>query len=371
MARHIIFLVHGMGNFGEGWSSTKHGKYPKTIQAMIKAIFNAWPQTKWMDFDQNFTFHEINYNQEFEALRKKWKNSTEELTTALGTVGIKAGLISKLAELAGQTSKDKFANTHVLDVLLYWGARQTTAAVRSEVITQILKRLIKQFEEEGGYSWSIISHSLGTAVTHDALHAMYATSHIVNGQTITPLSEITFPRCVTMLANVSRVLETDYPVYKSKVAPGAPQRTESICELYFNARHEWDPIPAVKKFDPPDHWPSIKARSDKKYKNVVLRAINPPARAESSPDARVIHDFEHYLGNPKCYAAMVGGLIGKFDLIPADVVDDKHSAYVKKFNDEWQQNAIDKLVKLKVKEGEDDMALILGAWAAFMGRKIQ
>ena len=370
MAKHIIFLVHGMGDFKDGWSQSASGDYSKSIQALIKAGYMSWPQVSWIDFEQNFEFCEINYNTKFEQLRKQWKDNTNELNAALKAVGVAGGVIKKFSDLAAAPTKNSFQNTHILDVVLYRLVRQMTGTVRSSVITRILDRLEQQYQEQGRYSWSIIAHSLGTAVVHDSLHAMYATERKKDGEKLSRLKSITYPRSVTMLANVSRVLESDYKVYDSMVAPGASTNANSICDLYLNVRHEWDPIPAVRKFDPPDQWPTPQVRAKDKYRNVILRSIAAvPADAEK-PDARVVHDFEHYLSSPKCHGALACALSGDFNHIAEADILARHQSYAAKINTAWQNKVIDKLVKKKLQEGENDIARVLGAWIDFKGRII-
>jgi hypothetical protein len=360
VSKHIIFLVHGMGDFKEKWSTTVQAGQTKSVQALIKEKYKSWPQVSWVDFDNNFEFCEINYNKEFEALREQWKDSANKLSTALSAVGISDGIINKLTSFADFPSKDTFTNTHVLDVILYRYIKQITATVRSSVITQILAKLSEQ-SNSNKFKWSIISHSLGTAVTHDALHALYTAK--IDDLKANNLGKITFPTAVIMLANVSHVLENDFPVYKSALAPGAPGRSESACRRYLNIRHEWDPIPAVKKFNPTESWPDPAVRNKNLYKEVLLKAINPP-------DARVVHDFEHYLDNPKCHAALFGALVDNFDQIPTSEVAKKHQAYVNKIDMAWQEKAKEKLLAFKLREGEDDLGTIFAAWAGFLGKEL-
>lgn len=360
MSKHVIFLVHGMGDFNEGWSSEVSKGYDKSIQDMIKEKHQMWPQVSWRDFNQNFEFCEINYNHVFEGLREKWKQGSDDFLESLKSLGLGDAdtIFNEFSDFAEKPSGDDFLRTHVLDVLLYRFTQNTAGIVRAEVTTQILARLEIMFQQ-GGNSWSIIAHSLGTSVIHDTLHEMYNKDY-ANNEMADKLGKITYPDGLVMLSNVSRVLESDYPVYKSMVSPGAPTRNTSACRCYANIRNAWDPISAVKKFNPSDKWPDIDVRKLDLYKEEVLKMIAPP-----TPMA--VHDFEHYLNNPRCSAAVIGALYANMSLIPEDTIKEKHQIYINGIEERWQQEAIDKVLEYSLKEGEDNLALVFSAWAAFRG----
>ena len=63
--------------------------------------------------------------------------------------------------------------THILDVALYKWYPMIAEEARLTVT--------KQFQEcAKSVNWSIISHSLGTAITHDTLQAMF--THTINSE---------------------------------------------------------------------------------------------------------------------------------------------------------------------------------------------
>src|SRR6266853_853163 len=194
--KHIIFLVHGMGQFPDAsWS--------KASQDTLSNLYSAYSPINAVPFDQLFEFQPIQYSKEFEDLRATWRNSAAALGTAIASTGLNSDLINELDSLAGATNKNTFMNTHVLDVLLYRFAKQTAATVRETVRQQIYSRL-NQLSATEPRNWSIIAHSLGTAVVHDALHEAYSEAPTANAGN---LAGITRPTLVAMIANVSRVLE--------------------------------------------------------------------------------------------------------------------------------------------------------------------
>ncbi len=277
MAKHILFLVHGMGDTRPGWS--------QDLQQLIRARYADFPGLNLLvPFDNNFTFSEINYNDKFDERRRAWAQNAQAVLGALAQNGLDSGAVNLLTQYAAETGKDTFLNTHVLDVILYRFIPQIAEQVRAAVHKQILQTLTGQPQNET-INWSVIAHSLGTSVTHDTLHAMYSSG------TLPP--SITRPKVVAMLANVSRVLETDADVYTSQVFPSLDP-AKGVCDYFLNARHEWDPIPVPKQFKPVDDWPDIETRRNNRFQNIVINAI----------EAKNVHGFDHYLKNPKVHIAL-------------------------------------------------------------------
>jgi hypothetical protein len=234
-----MFLVHGMEDFAaDSWSLA--------YQETLRNVYSAYKPINQRPFDQLFEFQPFLYNEEFEVLRDQWRNNAGALATVLSGAGIDLSLISKLDSLAGSTGKTTFLNTHVADVLLYRFFKQTAAPVREAVRQQIFRRLNRLSATEPR-TWPIIVRSLGAAVVHDALHeanSKQPTAAFGNRPGMTR------PTRLAKIENVSRVLETNFEVYQSRVRPGNPFDPLACCRYYLNALHAWDPIPQVKAFRP-------------------------------------------------------------------------------------------------------------------------
>ena len=89
MAKHLLFLVHGIGDTKPNWS--------RPIQELIRTLYAGYHVSKMMPFDQYFAFHEINYNDKFKARRTDWKNASASVVNALGDGGLKAGAVTTLS----------------------------------------------------------------------------------------------------------------------------------------------------------------------------------------------------------------------------------------------------------------------------------
>lgn len=306
MSKHLLFLVHGMGEHPANWS--------EVTQKLIKEAYKSYPKLSIVPFDTRFKFVEICYDNIFEDIRKRWKNESDAILKVMGSNGLDDDFVKKLVE-AGQTpSTDNFLWTHVLDVLLYRFVPTVSMAVRVMVADQIMKQL-----DTGGEipSWSVLAHSLGTSVAHDTLNDLYHTA--IPGRPNHSLSTgDTSAELVMMVANVSRVLETT-PVYSSYVRPGATTLPDRICRYYFSVAHRRDPFTWFKTFDPPSPWPD--ASSAGNFKALLVRHIL---------DWNV-HDLDHYLKGPQVLIPLFRCLAG-----PDCISDNEEADAIKKFVDKWQ-----------------------------------
>jgi len=343
MAKHVIFLVHGMGAHPDGW-------HEKTAQ-LIQDLYSSYSDLSDLPFSDTFVIEPVTYDEEFEALRKQWRESTAALGTAIKSSGISADLVSELNQLASATNRDTFLNTHVSDVLMYRALRQVAGLVRDSVRLQLLKGIKKQ-GKVGEVRWSVIAHSLGTAVVHDSLHGLY-TDKSVNSKG--SFRGVTRPVCLAMIANVSRVMEdSESDVYTSTIRPGIS--SDAGCLLYLNARHEWDPFTQPKKFAPMSNWPSVEARARELYVECGIRDIGQVN----------VHDLDHYLRNPLVHGPLFNALhgsAGSRGLLDADTIATAHAQFVLNLKAELLDLALQKLKPLRLGE-EDGWVDILKSWLA-------
>lgn len=283
MSKHKLVMVHGMGDFNQGWSEAS--------QALIRTNYNAVRSNYVLDFDEQFEFVEINYNQFFEQRREQWKNQQQEMEATLTAGGISNSLLSKLMSINSQLTSDEFIATHVLDVILYRYIKQIAEQIRTYLAEQFI------LAATSSSKWSIIAHSLGTAVTHDTLHALF--THNIEGQA---LARHFRPTNLWMLANVSRVVSDDVDVYKSVVKPTFDPGNGVVSE-YFDVRHPYDPIPNVRAFHSKNgeatHW---RQTVGNRYQHILLPGSNVTQIN--------VHDFDHYLKSPSVVRAINLSLAG-------------------------------------------------------------
>jgi len=293
---HLVFLVHGMGTYeDESWSDE--------IVETLKIQYEKFEWSKLIKFDDQFEFKLIKYDKAFEDVRDSWKSQTESIMNVIGTQPISSGgkkLLSSLDSL----NKDEFLTTHVLDVLLYRYIPQIASTARAMVNSQIVNHL--NAIEGQMPRWSVIPHSLGTAVTHDAFHELYTTQ--IGNWGAYPL----YPKAIAMISNVSRVLQNDIEVYESKVNPNI--NGNGICQRYLNISHEYDPFVKPNRFKPWSTW-----APEGSYIDIEINGI----------EETNVHSASHYLRNPKVSGALFNAMLSQTTQFFKDKeIQDLHSDYI-------------------------------------------
>lgn len=259
----VIFLLHGMGEHPEGWE--------KDIVGQLRSFCDEFSRRGAGDFDQRFKCVGVNYGSLFKDILKEWadrKDGIGDLATHMG-----AALVDRLLSWIADSDEIEgdFFWTHAFDVATY----RLLPTVRDAVKVRVGLQLFEETQELGhNSSWSIIAHSLGTAVAHDTLQSWF-TQALPGGGT---LGQHKAPRLLQMIANVSRTLQTVPAALESSVRPGG------ACDFYFTAHHPLDPFTLVRPFLPVG-WPG--APSPEKYFPVVL--------SHQFIQQSNIHDLAHYL----------------------------------------------------------------------------
>lgn len=306
--KQTIFLVHGMGNHPEGWAKN---------EGFIDAITKAYNQYEYLaktPIEQRFDFVPINYDNVFVNLVNTWASNAKMISALAGEVGAPQAIAKLTGWLEGAGElKGNFAWTHAADVLLYRGFRLVRERVCTSVANQIVSVVNKNRKQHADWNWSVIAHSLGTAVTHDTFARIGAPNQGWPGQ-LAYSAPNEQAQVVMMVANVSKVLEvkTDeepYDAYGRRdndgdlvttLAPGYGGQKGRSCRYYVNVRHKLDPFTIPKMFNPLD-WPdrdSLLAKPPRYVFNEI----------EHIHDANV-HDFGHYFKNPDVHVPLFQRLL--------------------------------------------------------------
>lgn len=346
MAKPILFVVHGMGKHKSGW----HKEINNALGTALGhySFFDDSTLNSWVKIVP------ITYDDEFEKLRKLWKDDAAKVVKKMQQpdsrdkyqLALSRFEADKLLELQTELGTDSFFNTHVLDVLLY-----RFTALGEKIRVKVAKSIVSTLMAESGEvpSWAVMAHSLGTSVTHDTLHALYADKIWREGK----VKKLFVPgqytaSCVIMLANVSRVLQSRAKAYKSRVKPG----NGGMCDYFINAYHQLDPFPRVKQFDPGDEWLGGQ-NTEELYSSISINVINQPN----------VHAYTHYLENPKVHVPVFRSLIGEIAISNREL---------KKAYDDFFQNSPNatyrdlrnRLENLNIGEPESFQAL-LETWKRF------
>lgn len=289
-----VFLIHGMGSHPDGWVAP--------VVAAIDELYARYPNLARRPRAERFELIPVGYDSVFRQIVDRWRQDASSIGPLAAGVGA-----SEVASLVGWLREtDGFAWTHAADVLLYRLFFNVRQAVKAEVGRQILAHVATKSASE---SWSVIAHSLGTAVAHDTLHMLFtATLDDGSPTAFSPLQQQA--RLVMMVANTSRVLETAVDVYESSVKPGPAGAADRGCGHLFVARHLLDPFTIPRMFNPVD-WPDAAGVQTGIYRFLQVRHVH----------AKNVHGLEHYLAHPEVHVPLFRALT--FD---AAVTQDQEAA---------------------------------------------
>ncbi len=79
MQKHVIFLVHGMGDFEAGWS--------RGVASLLQSAYDAFGLSQLARFEERFLIREIEYNHIFEERRQAWKERADAINGILSATG--------------------------------------------------------------------------------------------------------------------------------------------------------------------------------------------------------------------------------------------------------------------------------------------
>lgn len=243
-------------------------------------------------------------------------NDAANALRLLGDEGLPNDAVQRLLELGQAAGGGGFLRTHAMDVLQYRFLRLISEAVRDAVEARVMAAL---GETEFGtpVRWSIVAHSLGTAVTHDALHQMFRPGPGAEA------SELFQPYAVVMLANVSqllhdpRVLGHGVDAYSSFVRPSRNPE-EGACRYYLSATNTLDPVARAGNFSPPMDWLSPSAQAQRRFRPLEFSAV---------PKSGNVHGYREYLEHPAVHVPLFRILAGDPDRITDAQENEAHEKY--------------------------------------------
>ncbi|MFC1589142.1 hypothetical protein ACFL3P_02610 [Pseudomonadota bacterium] len=277
MSKHALILLHGMG------IHTAESFKQEIINGTNTAL-KRYPSYKNIKFEDKVDLISISYDHIFEERRNALANSglgIKDLIKDMGGVDL-PGVVETIARIDAELGGDKFAHTHLLDVVLY------LTLVGEKVRLYVEQEIAGVLREYPSSNVSFLAHSLGTAVLHDSLHKLYTTGGSSGTQINTGQFNLS---SIWMFANVSQLITTfsglTSPTH-SLVKPGPGGCTNT----FFNIFNSFDPftLKPFKRFNPPNDGKWI----DKTTYQYSYRSI------ETSKVSRAnTHSIEGYLEDPE------------------------------------------------------------------------
>ncbi len=287
---HYIFLVHGMGRYGrmdngvfkpdqQGWFAETEKALKDSYDTYVKAGLGGGGA-----FEDKFTLVRVEYDSIFERIRTAWQEQANSWTQ----LGLPAGIITEVQTVLQQKDQDNFLWTHAADVAMFV-TPVIRPAVQMHVTTQILDKLAAVIADPDFDTWSVIAHSLGTAVIHDVMLTLQERSK-------EKFPDWLPPRSLCMVANVGRALCGEAAAYNAALAPSGPGQPS----YYVNCNHLLDPFARLIPYRPP--WQATRYRDLSNLAEFLL-ADEVIDWIQDRTDfgkfaALVPHGFTHYLRQP-------------------------------------------------------------------------
>jgi hypothetical protein len=224
----------------------------------------------------------------FYQLTKNWKRDFGQLEGAVG------GDVWKVLKNFAPDA-DGFFWDSVVDVLLYRFVSNVFRPVRAHVLHDMARVIQKHLDDQGhtDTNFSVMAHSLGTAVVNDALHYL-GTAEIADRE-VFEAKNFMFHRYFAV-ANVSGVLWREKASLYDTTTLRPPFGTaKGVVREMLNVRHVADPFPAPCQFAP--GWASPA------YRDVSIDHVHQAN----------VHDWLHYLEHPDVMGCVLQSLFPDVD----------------------------------------------------------
>lgn len=229
--RQVVFLVHGMGNNATGvLGKADMSVWAKDAEKMLRAALTSFPAVD----PEDLFIVPVLYDDVFRSHVARWNDLAEAL---VGTA------LESLTKWMKDTDKQDFLWGNVGDVVLYRGF----AEVREHVLTHVARQFLEQAQKFGiaDTQYSVVAHSLGTAVAHDALQKLYSVG--VDGKKL-PFKFQNF----FAIANVSRLMWVTNDAFYEETCVRPPDcgLAQDKCAVmhYATFRHIADPFASIVRF---------------------------------------------------------------------------------------------------------------------------
>lgn len=340
----VLVLLHGMGVHGADWSADAIADLSAAAASYgLPDGFAAEPTP------DRVAVVPVTYDGRFTAWLGRWAGDARELARLVRreAIDVPIGVVSWL-ETADET-ENRFLWSHVVDVLLYRFFSDVTRDVRVHVMRDVVRTWARALELDPGARVSVLAHSLGTSVAHDALGLLAtdppagADGFLAGDRRLSHLF---------MVANVSRILETLPRVYESALCPPSARGAAAYCGVYHDVRHELDPFPAPRAFLPA--W--TPGRDFARIRTSAVRGFD-------------VHALAHYLRDPRVHVPLLRALFG-FDAIDDDTARRRAEAYDAAAGPPCARAVADFVAqarqRVRLIEGAGDVRALLSAGVGFL-----
>ncbi len=296
----VVFLVHGIGrHINEKWADNEIAVLIEKAESLQSDAGANFTQKKLLKLlTQQTVFRQLNYDDDYRTFAKKMLEKKSLFKKHLKQVGL-----SSLSSLFTTNADKKSAlRDNLFDILIYWGMREHRNRTRRSLLGEIYRTIQKEGKSIYKVSYSVLAHSMGTMVAHDALQVMSEDRKSKLG-----LGWPFWFQNVFMVANTSAFLQTEYDPLTSNVRPylSVAQGRAGYTRFYWDFAHKFDPV-AQLPFSFKDYM------RNQPQDGFVFT----PVKHFRKPN---IHALSHYFEDPAVYMNIFRALYGDRIVPPAYV----------------------------------------------------
>ena len=292
-ATHHIICVHGIGTHSKTWVKDKDGSgdEKQSFEELFQEKRDRFPQLK----NRKFELHSICYDDEIDKIFQSWADYAKQLKDQLKTSPLLAAQAAWFTDAVDKAvaakGESNFGYTHLMDLLLFVGSPTLQKRLVTYVGNQVIK-LIQQYAQNDDIS--ILGHSMGCAMTHKVVQALYNEGvETKPGKIETIQGDFRFVN-VAMVANTSYSLSRSRDkFYQDRLVRPSSRAEEGCSYTWLNVNHQLDPVARFLPFDchKDAAWLDPVVATNGDYLDVVLKQLT----------SKSIHSLTHYFRDPSFY----------------------------------------------------------------------
>lgn len=290
MSLHHILCIHGIGQHSNKWV-TDLDDGEKSFATLLQELWGKYRATSSKGtFAERVKLHSIHYDDEIEKLFGTWKDHADDLKAGLKLSPLlldEVDWFTDAIDKAGAAKDDAhWGYTHLMDLILFAGS----PTLQDRLVTYTGRQIIELIQaRKAGDKVSVIAHSMGCAMTHKSIQALYNEGVVTPTGLQTLHGDFKFEN-VTMVANTSYSLSRDRKGhYTGNVRPSLTAG-QGCCFTWINVNHKLDPVGQFQRFDyrRNPQWLDPKIEGRGWHKDITTTRLS----------SKSIHSINHYFRDP-------------------------------------------------------------------------
>lgn len=294
---HHVYFIHGIGQHSENWIDDDDLE-----TTLRQKITDAWGfyQPKDGTINEHIALKSICYDNVFTELYEHWDAQASALLNHISGQPLKrdklTDYIGTLRKPAAEIANENELYTHLLDLFWY----RLSGSIQSKIVAHVARQIlddVKDHYQTGSNTFSIVAHSMGTAVAHKVLQDLYSERQFQDELSAT----IKF-RMLMQLSNTSLALSSDRDRHYETLVKPSQFANKGVCNYMVNVSHRLDPVSELVRFDPDlESWLNRDEIRQNRYQDIRISRITDPN----------VHSIVHYFDNPKVQEAFFENILDR------------------------------------------------------------